>query len=149
MSTQNPLEGGGGFLPPTLPISPASTITTSALDITLPSPRSHPLKPGSAKETAFIQYVDKGILEVTRRYAKKFSEGFGEADERGHNTGAPSTTISAGRTPRGYESIGDVCADLEKLADVIWVSGTRESILNSNKWEHALCSMKWLCVGRS
>ncbi|KAI9771179.1 MAG: hypothetical protein M1840_002530 [Geoglossum simile] len=123
MSTQN-LSEGGGFFSPDLPISPASTVTTSPLDITLPSPRSHPLRPGSAKETMFIQYVDRGISEVTRRYAKKFSEGFGGGDERDHTTGAPSTTISAGPTPRGYESIGDVCTDLEKLVDVIWVSGT-------------------------
>jgi Subunit 11 of the general transcription factor TFIIH len=133
MNTQSPSESGGGFLPPTLPISPASTAITPALDITLPPPRSHPLRPGSAKETAFIQYVDKGILEVTRKYAKKFSEGFGGEDERGYTTGAPFTAIPAGPTPQGYESVEDICTDLEKLVDVIWVSGTRESILNSDK----------------
>ncbi|KAI9777537.1 MAG: hypothetical protein M1839_008831 [Geoglossum umbratile] len=121
MNTQNSLETGGGFLPPALPLSPVSVTTSSTLNSTLPYPRSHPLKPGSAKETAFIQYVDKGMLGVTRRYAKKFSEGFGGGDERSYAISAP---IPTGETPQGYDSIEGVCMDLEKLVDVIWVSGT-------------------------
>jgi hypothetical protein len=128
MTTQTLSENGGGFLPPTLPLSPASTATTSGLNSTLPYPRSHPLKPGSAKETAFIQYVDKGILEVTRRYAKKFSGEFGGGD-RADSASDSSNTAPVVQGPVGYESIRDVCADLEKLVDVIWVSGTRKLIL--------------------
>src|SRR5437667_10742399 len=139
MTTQGPPENGGGFLPPTLPLSPTSTTTTSALDSTLPYPPSHPLKPGSAKETAFIQYVDKGILEVTRRYAKKFSGDFGGEDRRDDSIGASSKTVPAAQSPMGYESIRDVCMDLEKLVDVIWVSGTRKLALIQTSQESLCC----------
>ncbi|KAH0543013.1 hypothetical protein FGG08_002621 [Glutinoglossum americanum] len=124
MTTQGPPENGGGFFPLTLPLSPAPTAATSTQDNILPFPRSHPLKPGSAKETAFIQYVDKGILEVTRRYAKKFSGEFGGEGGRGDGTSASPNTAPVVQSPVGYESIRDVCTDLEKLVDVIWVSGT-------------------------
>ncbi|KAH0551045.1 hypothetical protein GP486_007600, partial [Trichoglossum hirsutum] len=66
----------------------------------------------------------KGILEVTRRYAKKFSGEFGGSGERSDGVGAPPKTATPVQGPVGYENIMDVCVDLEKLVDVIWVSGT-------------------------
>jgi len=105
----------GGFLPPTLPSPPSSSVTS--LSQTLPHPRAHPLKSGSAKESSFINYVDQGILNVTRRYAKKFS-----ARLEDHPGGESE------RTGRGYEDFGEVARDLEALVDVVWVSGTRMNL---------------------
>ncbi|KAI9872079.1 MAG: hypothetical protein M1830_002088 [Pleopsidium flavum] len=104
-------SSAGGFLPPTLPSPPSSSITS--LSQTLPHPRAHPLKSGSAKESSFINYVDQGILNVTRRYAKKFSAGLDNTPGDGDD--------EAGR---GYENFGEVARDLEALVDVVWVSGT-------------------------
>ena len=88
--------------------SPALSQATSNADGTgLPTARSHPLRPGSQKETAFITYADAKILNINRRYAKKFS---GEDD---------------GGSGRGYESFAEVVSDLEAVFDVVWVSGTR------------------------
>jgi Subunit 11 of the general transcription factor TFIIH len=76
----------------------------------LPAPRLHPLKPGSQKEVAFINYVDSKILQINRRYAKKFSSDRDEADEEA----------------RGYDDFEDVVEDLEHVLDTIWVSRTRK-----------------------
>ncbi|KAI9797190.1 MAG: Ribosomal RNA-processing protein 7 [Piccolia ochrophora] len=105
------LDGNaGGFLSPTIPSPPPSSITSTSLaPSTLPRPRHQPLKPGSPKETTFIQHVDHGILQITRKYAKKFSgDGEGEAEAE----------------VRGYESLKEVGRDMERLVNVVWVSGT-------------------------
>lgn len=100
--------GAGGFLVPDLLSPPPSSVTSSSYaSATLPRPRKHPLKQASAKETAFIQYVDRGIMDITRKYAKKFSGEGGEGDVR------------------GYKSFKEVARDIERLTDVVWVSGTR------------------------
>ncbi|KAL9116065.1 MAG: hypothetical protein Q9227_000433 [Pyrenula ochraceoflavens] len=89
--------------------SPAPSHAASTSDsVDLPAPRSHPLKPGSQKESAFINYVDAKILNLNRRYAKKFG---GEVEEG---------------TGRGYQSFAEVAADVEAVFDVVWVSGTLE-----------------------
>ncbi|KAI9835409.1 MAG: hypothetical protein M1819_002327 [Sarea resinae] len=102
-------QAPGGFLPPTLPSPPASSVTSSTLTASLPVPRGAPLKPGSSKESNFINYVDRAILEITRRFAKKFSGG---AEGQG------------GDGVKGYESFREVGRDIEKLVDVVWVSRT-------------------------
>lgn len=105
----------GGFLPdPNGLLSPppsSTTGSTSFAGAALPTPRSHPLKAGSPKETAFINYVDKGIQEVGRRFALKrgVEEGF-EGEDGGD----------------GYTRFGEAARDLEKLVEVVWVSGTRK-----------------------
>lgn len=99
----------GGFLHQVLPSpspSDASTVTPGEL----PRPREHPLRPGSQKEIAFINFVDSKMLNITRRYTKKFSSESGNAEGPG----------------KGYESIREVIADMEAVFDVVWVSGTRE-----------------------
>jgi hypothetical protein len=70
--------------------------------------RTHPLVPGSQKEAAFIEHVDAKILQITKRYAKKFSKEEGSYDE------AP-----------GYDNFGECVADLETVFNIVWISGTR------------------------
>ncbi|KAI9682170.1 MAG: hypothetical protein M1817_000224 [Caeruleum heppii] len=101
---------GGGFMPPAPPSPPPSSITSSSLaTTTLPRTRAHPLTPGSAKETTFIQHVDRGILQVSRRYAKKFST---------------SDDDNAPETVKGYARFSEAARDMERLVDVVWVSST-------------------------
>jgi Subunit 11 of the general transcription factor TFIIH len=102
---------GGQLLPSPGPSSPSTAGTT--VTSTLPTPRLHPLKAGSQKEVALINYVDSKILQINRRYAKKFSSYRDEADEEA----------------RGYDDFEDVVEDLEHAFDAVWVSGTRKQIL--------------------
>ena len=105
--------GPGGFLQPTLPSPPASTITSvSTATPALPRPRANPLKPGSSKESSFIDYVDNKLLGISRRYEKRYNADF--EDE-----------ATSGIEGRGYESFGELAKDLEAVIDVVWISGTR------------------------
>lgn len=106
-------EPPGGFIHPSSLTSPApsSFSTSTATPSSLPRQRAHPLKPGSIKETALINHIDKSIMMVNRRHAKKFSSAIGEQD------------IPAAE--RGYESFKEVVKDLEAIVDIVWVSGTR------------------------
>lgn len=94
----------GGFSPPSPSPSNASTSSTASK---LPHPRAHPLRPGSAKEDAARRYVDGRLLNVSRRYAKKFQPRQGD-------------------DVMGYESMTEVSKDLCEIIDVVWLSGTRE-----------------------
>lgn len=102
----------GGFLQPVLSSPPSTTGGSPSTNSVLPHPRSSPLKPGSAKESSFINHVDAKLLSISRRYEKRFNAKW--EDE-------PSSDLEG----RGYEDFGGVARDLEALADVIWVSGTR------------------------
>ncbi|KAL1999506.1 hypothetical protein VTN02DRAFT_4424 [Thermoascus thermophilus] len=107
-------EAPGGFIQPSLP-SPAPSSTWSASTATpsiLPRQRTHPLRPGSMKETTLINHIDKSILKVNRRHAKKFGSRLGTQDE------------AEAATERGYESFKEVVKDIENIVDVVWVSGT-------------------------
>jgi len=109
MSTQS----AGGFLHPSLLSPPPSSIAASSVSSgLLPQPRSRPLRSASAKETAFINYVDHGVQQVTKRYAMKHG---GEEGEHKDNIG-------------GYGSFKEAARDIEKLVEVVWVSGTRECV---------------------
>ncbi len=116
----SPHSAPGGFLHSSL-LSPPPSSTTSTCRSILPAPRSHPLRSGSAKESTFINHVDQGIMQVTRKYATKFSgTGSGAVDHPG--------PVSYDTTQdRGYESFGEVARDIERLLEVVWVSGTRKS----------------------
>ncbi|CRG91533.1 hypothetical protein PISL3812_08583 [Talaromyces islandicus] len=108
----------GGFLP--VP-SPAPSIATNASTITpsrLPRQRTHPLKPGSMKETALINHVDGQMLRINRRHAKKFSRNIDE------HTEATTDADSGSDVQSGYEGFGEVVRDIERVIDVVWVSGT-------------------------
>lgn len=89
----------GGFLP-TLPSPPPSAISspTPHQAPILPAARNQPLKPGSAKESGFIAYADRKLLDISRNYEKRFDGG--------------------------YEGFGYCARDLEGVVDVVWVSGT-------------------------
>lgn len=114
MSSASEAPGPGGFLQPTLPSPPASSHNSPpAGNTVLPQPRSTPLKPGSAKESSFIDYVDRKLLGISRRYEKRFNTDF--EDE-----------ATSGIEGRGYESYGELARDLEGVIDVVWVAGTRK-----------------------
>ena len=102
----------GGFLQPVLP-SPSSFPDTSPSNSTtiLPPARNSALRPGSAKESTFIEYVDRRLLSISRRYEKRFNIGVEDGGISDPN--------------RGYENFTEIANDLELVHDVIWVSGTR------------------------
>lgn len=103
----------GGFLPQECSsFSSPPFIASSGAATHLPRSRSIPLKPGSSKEASFIMYVDQKLLEISRRYEKRFNIGF---------EGEPALTTD----DLGYESFDQVARDLENVVDVVWVSGTR------------------------
>ncbi|TGJ78603.1 hypothetical protein E0Z10_g10163 [Xylaria hypoxylon] len=106
-SPQTAPPGPGGFLPPrtSLP-SPAPSTASSRVAALLPHPRSKPLVPGSRKEDYARDYVARRLLHISRRYVKKF----GIPD--------PADEVT------GYESMEEVCRDLEEVVDVLWFSGT-------------------------
>jgi hypothetical protein len=91
--------------------SPApSTVGSTLGGSALPTQRHHPLRPGSAKEIALINYVDDKVLLITRRYGTKF------ADIKTKKHEAP-----------GYTSFDQVIADVDPLIDLVWSTGTRKS----------------------
>ncbi|KIV86621.1 hypothetical protein PV11_02221 [Exophiala sideris] len=95
--------------PPISAASPAASTAGSFIGRTsnLPTPRTHPLRPGSQKEIALINYLDDKILRITRRYAKKFSNEMVDKDDA-----------------RGYTTYDEFVSDVDPLLDVVWVSGT-------------------------
>ena len=113
--TPNPFfQEAGGFLQPSVQ-SPSNFQIDNPSNGTLilPQQRSNPLKPGSSKESGFIDYVDQKLLGISRRYEKRFN--------------AVLKTESASDVEgRGYEGFKDVATDLSAIIDVVWVSGTRE-----------------------
>lgn len=94
--------------PPASAASPTPSNTSwSNRTSSLPVPRSHRLQPGSHKEIALINYLDRHILKITRRYAKK------SGDEGIQNDDTP-----------GYNTYDEFIADADPLVDVAWISGT-------------------------
>jgi len=123
MTSASERPGPGGFLQPTLPSPPPSSATSaSTASSALPRPRNTPLKPGSGKESSFIDYVDNKLLGVSRRYEKRYNANFEDQ-------------TTSGIEERGYESFGQVAKDLENVVDVVWVSGTRADDIYNPK-EH-------------
>ncbi|KAJ8062181.1 hypothetical protein OCU04_008736 [Sclerotinia nivalis] len=100
------LSESGGFLPDSLPSPSPSTTSVSSTLSNLPQPRSKPLRAGSAKEQAARRYVENKLLQIARRYTKKF-EGPEEGD-----------------TVVGYVSMKEVAKDVSEIVDVLWLSGT-------------------------
>ena len=94
----------GASLPPSLP-SPAPSDASSAFSYRpLPHPRPSALKPGSRPENSLIAFLDHELLQVSRKYAKKFNDG-------------------------GYTNAAEIADDLEKLVDLLWVSSTRRTFV--------------------
>ncbi|OJJ83917.1 general transcription factor IIH subunit TFB6 family [Aspergillus glaucus CBS 516.65] len=119
-------DSAGGFIYPSLPSPAPSTISTStATPSLLPQQRRHPLKAGSMKETAVINHLDKSILGINRRHAKKFSSTYGGGAPNGEGEGKGEDEVEMeGQGERGYESFKEMVRDIESLVDVVWVSGT-------------------------
>ncbi|PTU22189.1 hypothetical protein P175DRAFT_0457641, partial [Aspergillus ochraceoroseus IBT 24754] len=114
--------GAGGFMHSSA-LSPApstSTVTPSLL----PKPRSHPLRAGSIKETTVINHIDKTILSINRRHAKKFSAAFDDDSHQHQQHQQQQAGAPLPASEKGYESFKEVAKDVESLVDVLWVSGT-------------------------
>ena len=107
----------GGFLPSPRTITPITSPAPSNASFgssssdALPQPRPHALRPGSKKEEAARRYIEGRLLAVSRRFVKKFQDA------------------QPGETIIGYTRFSDVCKDLSEILNVIWLSGTRESLL--------------------
>ena len=100
--------------PPASPVTTASTISASSL----PHPRSKPLLAGGSKESYFIRYVDRQILHIQRRFAKRTTpSGNGLSD-------VDRDKADAWHDVKGYTSMREPCKDIEKLLREVWVSGT-------------------------
>lgn len=96
------LTPGGSTHQSLLSLAPSSSSTISYYH-TLPHPRSSgPLKSGSRSESNLITYLDDQLLQISRKYTKKYNES-------------------------GYTTINAVVKDLERLVDILWVSSTRLS----------------------
>lgn len=106
--TSNFSPGPGGFIPPGGLPSPAPSSSSTRSVSGLPHPRAKSLRPGSSKEDMVRRYVEERLLEISRRYVKKF--------------GNPEP----GDTVVGYKTFGEVCRDLDGVVNVLWLSGTRE-----------------------
>ena len=105
--------GPGGFLPPVLPSPPPSSAASTATTFSaLPNTRRTPLKPGSQKQSTFIQFVDEKLLHISRRYEKRSNANLrypiDEADDA-----------------KGYVDFGEMALELEAALHLVWVSGTR------------------------
>ncbi|KAL4975906.1 hypothetical protein BDW66DRAFT_136156 [Aspergillus desertorum] len=127
-TTNGPSPSGGGFMQSSNP-SPApsaSTVTPSVL----PKQRTHPIPPGSVKEVTVINHLDKTILAINRRHAKKFSSVFEQQPTQHNGNGTATKSVSdrgkevEGDKERGYENFKEVVKDIEGVVDVLWVSGT-------------------------
>lgn len=115
MASPSTAQEPGGFLQPTLPSPPSSSVNspTPARGL-LPHPRSKPLRPGSSKESELINYVEQKLLAVSRRFENRFSAALSEQEDNPDVEG------------RGYKDIGEQLRDLDPVVDLVWVSGTRE-----------------------
>ncbi len=113
-----PSPGPGGFLQnPAARLSPApshaASPARSRVGASLPRPRRHALRPGSAKEDLVRRYVSERILQISRRFVKK------------NGIHQPGDTVV------GYHSMGELCRDFDVLLDTLWRSGTRGSFFFS------------------
>ncbi|XXH03313.1 gig suppressor [Hypoxylon texense] len=98
----------GGFLPDgrvSLP-SPAPSAASSRAAANLPHPRSKPLVRGSKKEDFARNYISDRLMHISRRYVKK------------HGIPDPADEVT------GYESMDEVCKDIEEVVDVLWFTST-------------------------
>lgn len=112
MTSNPPCMEAGGFLRQSEQIESTSQVRKSPDRVSiLPTQRASPLKPGSSKESGFIEYVDRKLLNISRRYEKRFDAQLEFSSDIGG---------------RGYERFVEVAKDLSAIVDVVWVSGTRK-----------------------
>lgn len=115
IATMSSTAEPGGFLHPSLPSPPASSHRSASIEPShLPQTRVHPLKPGSAKESSIIYYLDDRLLAISRRYEKRIEE----------RTSDDQTSPAESGT-YGYRSFGQLAHELEAVIDVVWVTASR------------------------
>lgn len=108
---------------PSLPSpAPSTTSTTRPNAPGLPHPRGHALRPGSAKEGKVRAFFNDRMEHVKRRFAK-----------RSGVTKQPFVADDG----TGYNSMAEVCKDLDEVVNIMWLSGTRKCYLCSHTTEHA------------
>ncbi|KAK6496589.1 hypothetical protein TWF481_001587 [Arthrobotrys musiformis] len=113
----------GGFIPPpTYLPSPAPSnysSTASRSSNVLPTQRSTPLK--SKRESLLRNYLDTALLQISRKFTKKFptEEEKSEFARANDGTGATGEGLIL-----GYSDVEPLIEDLEKLVGLVWVSGT-------------------------
>lgn len=112
----SPAPQAGGFILPPSPSSLASTALSSTL--ALPQPRTEPLRPGGAKWSALIRYVDTRLLHIQRRFSKRTTPiAAGLSDEA-------RDAADAWGDVKGYRSMTQACRDLRQVVRIVWTSGT-------------------------
>ncbi|KAF3309754.1 hypothetical protein TWF173_010563 [Orbilia oligospora] len=116
----------GGFIPPStyLP-SPAPSnysSTASRSSNVLPTQRSTPLKSGSKRESALRNYLDDALLQISRKFTKKFPTD--EEKSEAASANSRITTVGGEALILGYSDVEPLIEDLEKLIGLVWVSGT-------------------------
>ncbi|EPS43167.1 hypothetical protein H072_2818 [Dactylellina haptotyla CBS 200.50] len=113
----------GGFIPPVsyLPSPAPSNYSSTAARSSglLPNQRPTPLKSGSRRETVFINYVDNALLEISRKFTKKFPS---EAEK---SEAAKLKAVNAGgNVTIGYSDAEPLIKEIETIIGLVWVSGT-------------------------
>ncbi|CAK7207404.1 hypothetical protein SEUCBS139899_010214 [Sporothrix eucalyptigena] len=103
--------GPGGFFHASSSVmsptpSHASSVRSGSSALGLPHPRRQPLRPGSQKEDLVRRYVSERILQINRRFVKKYG------------ITAPDDAVI------GYKSMGELCRDVDALLNNLWKSGT-------------------------
>ena len=101
-------QQSGGFIAAGL-LSPAPSVASNAISI-LPHPRETPLKSGGAKETALLNFVEGRLREISARFERRFQHG----------------DSSIASSASGYGNATDIVNDLDRIVDIVWVSGTRK-----------------------
>jgi hypothetical protein len=104
--------------PPSAPLNmltpPASTAAPSTITNLLPKPRRNPVKPGSAKETEVISFLDTQLIAVQRRIDNRKYWSENDAGVERAATG-------------GYTSFKEAEKHVRELVDVVWITGSRRS----------------------
>lgn len=75
----------------------------------LPQSRRNPLKPGGQKESGLIIYLDQGVKRIQKRIDNRLTN---------------RKTKAAPSEPVGYGAFWEAANDLERLVDIVWVSGS-------------------------
>ncbi|CAK7269875.1 hypothetical protein SEPCBS119000_003794 [Sporothrix epigloea] len=104
-------QKSGGFFQSSTARTPASPGSASSArsphsTLGLPHPRRQPFRPGSAKEELVRRYVSDLLLQISRRFVKRY----GTAAQDDHSS--------------GYRSMGELCRDVDALLSSLWKSGT-------------------------
>ena len=113
------MDAQGGFLRSALPSPPHSKAST--VSSPLPKPRTDILKPLSAKESRFVDYVDAKLLHVSGSFERRLTSVSNDAvaNDQAQSQGADANH-------GGYQNFAGLAKDLQDTVDIVWVSGTRK-----------------------